>query len=297
MTFAELLTAARKRLEKAGVDTPLLDAEVLLAHAAGVKRIDLYTNRNESPAEKQIESFDSMIRRREERCPVAYITGTREFWSLEIRVNPEVLIPRPETELVVQRALAFLGDKGKDPEAVFDILDLCTGSGCIAAALAHEIPGAHLTVTDASRRALCVAKENLAFAEGRVRFLEGDLFEALRTAEDPSPAESGGSGLFDLIVSNPPYIPEKLLASLAPEICRHEPSGALNGGESGLDFALRIIEDAVPFLKKGAALIMEIGSDQSAALARAVSNRRDYAGFSVSEDLSGMERVITAWKS
>lgn len=298
MTLIELLNDARERLTKAGVDTPLLDAEILLAHATGMRRIDLYMNRSEAPSAERAKIFEEMLCRRIDRCPVAYITGVREFWSIPIRVTPDVLIPRPETELVVEEALKAMALRRNRGDAVAPtILDLCTGSGCIAAALATEIPDATLTATDVSPAALEVARSNLSFAEGRVKFLVGDLFEALPPANLASGGGSVGRGPFDMIVSNPPYVPDGDRGSMAPEIVRHEPEGALYGGESGLDFALRIIEDAPLHMKSGGALVMEIGFGQAEKLKAAAAGLSCCAGAFLSKDLAGIERVITIWKN
>lgn len=298
MTLIELLNDARERLIEAGVDTPLLDAEILLAHATGMRRIDLYMNRSDTPSADLAKNFEEMLCRRIDRCPVAYITGVREFWSIPIRVTPDVLIPRPETELVVEEALKAIALRrnGGDADAP-RILDLCTGSGCIAAALATEIPDATLTATDVSPAALEVARSNLSFAEGRVKFLVGDLFEALPPANVASGGNSAGRGPFDIIVSNPPYVPDGDRGSMAPEIVRHEPEAALYGGESGLDFALRIIEDAPLHLKSGGALVMEIGFGQAEKLKAAAAGLSCCAGAFLSKDLAGIERVITIWKN
>jgi release factor glutamine methyltransferase len=299
MTLIELINDAERRLTKAGIDTPRLDAEVLLAQATGMKRVDLYTNRGTVPPEAAQKLFEEMIRRRLENCPVAYITGVREFWSMPIRVTADVLIPRPESELIVERALEIIrtGEQGSGTKREINILDLGTGSGCIAAALAKELPHARLTVTDVSAEALDVARTNLTFAGERVEFRCGDLFDAL--SRDPSDPGSRitGHGLFDLIATNPPYIPNGHEPMLGREITEHEPRVALYGGKSGLDFAGRIIEDASRFLKPGGWVVMEMGLGQAEKLEAMAREFGGYADVVISRDLAGIERVISLWKN
>ena len=282
MTLIDLVNEAEQVLAQAGVASPRLDAEVLLAHRMSIQRVDLYLNRTMEPGDDIAERFRDDIVRRAAGCPVAFITGVREFWSMPIRVTPDVLIPRPETELVVERALEVMTDHLH----AIEILDLCTGSGCIAAALARELPRALITLADLSEKALAIARENLAFAADRTKLHCGDLFGAL-------PAGSS----FDLIVSNPPYIPEGHRRMLAREITEHEPHMALFAGMSGLDFAGRIIEDAPLFLKPRGWLVMEMGLGQADKLE---AMAREFGGWDdvvISKDLAGIERVISLWKN
>lgn len=234
-----ILEKAIRELEAAECETPHLDAEVLLAHALGCPRFDLY--KNDTGYQVPYDTFWSYLERRKRREPVAYIVGYKEFWSLNIKVTPDVLIPRPETEAVVEKVLASGRRFNK-------ILDLCTGSGCIAAALASELPMAHFVVSDISKKALDIAQENLAFAQGRVTFIQSHLFENI-------------TGRFDLIVSNPPYVTSQELEKLEPEIKNYEPRLALDGGADGLDFVRKIRQDAPRFLKPDGWLILENGPE------------------------------------
>lgn len=281
MTIVDLLNDAEKRLAENDVDTPRLDAEVLISHVLNCSRADLYMQRERKLSSKQQKLIKEHIERRAAGEPVAYITGIKEFWSIPIRVTPDVLIPRPETELVVERALEIVGKKDRR----VDILDLCTGSGCIAAALATELPQAQITVTDVSKKAIEMAKRNLSFAKGRVRFHIGDLFKAL-----PKPQE------FDLITANPPYVPTSHKRYLPREIADREPEIALYAGKSGLDFMARIIEDGSRFLKPGGWLVMEMGLGQTAKLQRSAEQFGGYGQVVVSEDLARIERVISLRK-
>ena len=284
MKIFDLLNAAEARLSQAGCDTARLDAEVLLAFVLGTDRASLYARRSAAPSDDELVRFDAAIARRAEGCPVAYITGVKEFWSLPIAVTPDVLIPRPDTETVVREALALFPDRSRELCA----LDLCTGSGCIAAALAQEFPRAQITATDASSNAIALARRNLGFAGTRVQCLVGDLFQALGGA-DATP--------FDLITANPPYIPNVEIPRLAREIADFEPRQALAGGENGLDFVSRIIEDAARFLTPGGWLVMEIGAGQSGdATAMALAAER-YDTVRTARDLAGVERVILARRS
>lgn len=236
---------ATEELKRAGCETPELDAEVLLAHALGCERFEIYTNTNKCQALTVIlPLFQSYIERRKHREPVAIIIGYKGFWSLKLKVTPDVLVPRPETEKVVETALKMLQI---EPGTNCHLLDLCTGSGAIAAALANELPHAQFVVTDISPKALAVAKENLQFAEGRITFLQSDLFENV-------------TGLFDLIVSNPPYIPSAEIAALMPEVRDFEPRLALDGGADGLDFVRRIRHDFSGYLKPSGCLVLENGA-------------------------------------
>lgn len=237
---------ATAELKAAGCDTPDLDAEVLLAHALGCERFEIYTaNTSKCQALTDIlPIFQNNIERRKRREPVAYILGYKEFWSLKLKVTPDVLVPRPETEKVVETALKMLQI---EPGTHCQILDLCTGSGCIAAALASELPHAQFVLTDISEKALAVAKENLKFAEGRITFLQSDLFKNV-------------TGRFDLIVSNPPYIPSAELETLMPEVRDFEPRLALDGGRDGLDFVRQIRHHFSKHLKPSGCCILENGA-------------------------------------
>ena len=268
-----LLNQAVKTLEKAGVETPKLDAEVLLAHALGCERHELYTKNItgcQAPGD-DFEKFRTYIQRRCKREPVAYIRGFKEFWSLKIKVTPAVLIPRPETETLVEKVVEILrpstglrasGNRSGhgessipghgEPVEPCTILDLCTGSGCIAAALATELPDAQITVADISKEALDVARENLAFAKERITFIQSNLFEKI-----PPPS----TGKFDLIVSNPPYIPSTQITQLFPEVSRYEPRLALDGGPDGLAFIDKIKQTAPNFLNPNGWLVLEAGSE------------------------------------
>ena len=267
----EALDSAVVALSAAGVDTPRLDAEVLLAHALGVDRAALVMDRDRAVEGAAVRVFQTAVRRRAfDREPVAYITGVKGFRHLELLVDPRVLVPRPETETLVEAALDALPRGAR-------VVDVGTGSGAIALALKDERPDLEVTGTDVSEDALAVARANGERLGLEVAFARADLL--------------AGVGEFDAVVSNPPYVEDG--AQLAPEIVRHEPSLALRAGPEGLD-VLRLLVPAAAALAAGV-LAVEVGAGQAVAveeLARA-------AGFARSErrrDLAGVERVVVAWR-
>jgi release factor glutamine methyltransferase len=276
------IAAASARLARAGVESARLDAELLIAAAAGVSRATLIAGGVEIDA-PLAERFERMAARREAREPLAYIVGYREFFSLEFVVREGVLIPRPETETVVEAALDFLRER---PAA--RVLDLGTGSGAIAIAIAANAPAARIFALEISKVSLEVAADNARrhrFAD-RIAFLQGDCFAAL---VDQAPQFDP----FDLIVSNPPYIGEPEFAALAPEVRDFEPRVALDGGCDGMDFYRRIAVGLARWLAPGGEVILEVGAGQ----ADAVEAMMRAAGSAVSarrRDLAGIDRVVRA---
>ena len=247
-TVGRLLTWTKDYLERRGSESPRLDAEVLLARVLGCERVRLYTNYEDEVGERDRAAFRDLVRRRAEGTPVAYLVGRKEFYSLPLKVSPAVLIPRPDSEFVVVEFLAAL--KGVESARCVDV---GTGSGCLALACAKHLPGSTFDATDLSPEALAVASANaeaLGLAD-RVRFHEGDLLAPLADA-----------GPFDAIVSNPPYVPTGVIPTLAAGVRDYEPQRALDGGVDGLRVVARLVEQAVPLLRPGGHLILEIGSDQ-----------------------------------
>jgi release factor glutamine methyltransferase len=283
MKITDLLRDAASRLAAANIDGARLDAEVLLAFVLGTDRAGLYARDLAPLSDGDRARFADAVRRRADGCPVAFITGMKEFWSIPIAVTQATLIPRPDTETVVHEALALFPDRRESVR----ILDLCAGSGCIAAALAQELPASSITVADLSAAALDVARGNLAFAGDRALFLAGDLFTALPEGTPP----------FDLITANPPYIPRADYERLPREIRDFEPADALVGGENGLDFVSRIIEDAPRFLVPGGWLAMELGQGQSGDGIAMATASGAYDTIRTAQDLAGIERVVMARRS
>jgi len=286
-SVGQVFSKAVIELTAHGISNPRLDAEVLLAHALGTDRTGLYTRLHVPLSLEQQETFRVLFQRRMQREPLQYITGVREFWSLEFKVDLRVLIPRPETEVVVETALRLLSQSAiRNPQSA--ILDIGTGSGCIAIVLAKELPQAEVWATDVSADALAVAGENArhhGVAE-RIRFLQGDLFSPLAGKEDG----------FDLIVANPPYIARPELAALQPEVRDWEPLAALDGGPDGLDFYRRLLHEGPTYLRTGGWLVMEIGHGQGTAVLRLARERRDLADCRCVSDYAAGERVVIACK-
>lgn len=279
-----ILKSSEEKLKVAGIESARLDAEVLLSYVLGISRADLYLQRSNYKIDKAtLNKFEILIRKRAEHCPVAYLTGKKEFWSLSLQVTPDVLIPRPETELIVECALRFMKSKHETCNCDCSILDLCTGSGCIAAALATELTNAQITVVDISPAAIEVARKNLAFAGSRIKFITGNLFEHL------------ANEAFDIITANPPYIPSPDMQYLAHDILKYEPLSALDGGKSGLDLASKIIKNTKHHLLKNGYLIMEMGEGQAGALTQ-LGHKAGFEKIAQYKDLAGIERVISFQK-
>ena len=273
MNVRDLLAAASRQLGGAR-----LEAELLLAHALGVSRARLYAWPEHEPEPKQREAFDRLVAARERGEPIAYLTGRREFWSLDLAVTPDVLIPRHETELLVELALDRIAS-----DRQVRVADLGTGSGAIALALARERPLARVTATDASAAALDVARRNAArLGIGNVAFAVGDWYAAL------------GDARFDLIISNPPYIAAGD-AHLAQGDLRFEPAAALASGADGLDAIRRIVADAPEHLADGGALLLEHGFDQSLRV-RALLDAAGFQNVTSVSDNGGHERVTLGTK-
>ena len=271
-TVRHLLDDAAATLADAS-PAPRLDAELLLAHALGQARSHLRAHPEKTPDTRALEAFRALVAARRRGEPIAYLTSKREFWSLELKVTPATLIPRHETELLVELALQHI-----PPDAAWEILDLGTGSGAIALAIAHERPRCRITATDQSTTALAVAKENAAdLCISNVKFLEGDWF--IPVAERR----------FHLIASNPPYVPEGD-PHLDVGDLRYEPRSALAAGPQGLDDLQRIVGGASGHLEPGGWLMLEHGHDQGEAV-RALLVAGGFEGAITCKDLAGHDRV------
>ncbi|WP_439620765.1 peptide chain release factor N(5)-glutamine methyltransferase [Gemmata sp.] len=281
-TNRALLNWTTEYLAKKGIESPKVDAQVLLAHVLGCKKVDLLVNFDQQPPEADRNRFKELIQRRIAGWPVAYLVGARDFYLLTFEVTPAVLIPRPETETLVAEALAFL-----KPKTAPAVLDVGTGSGCIGVSIAHQKKDAHATAIDVSPDALEVAKRNAAKAgvADRMTFLQGDLF-------GPLPA----GATFDLIASNPPYIAAGEFAGLQAEVRDHEPRAALDGGADGLAFYRRIAAAVGPFLKPGGKLLLEVGSTQDEAVRGLLAAQPDLEVGPTLKDDAKHPRVVTAKK-
>lgn len=282
-TIADLLSKSAAWLGDKGCTSPRLDAELLLAEVLGMSRVDLYVKFDQPLIPSEIGSYREFIRRRAEGEPVAYILGRAYFHNLEIKVNGSVLIPRPETEHLVEAAIEFLmeGDWPSPPE----VLDLCTGSGAIAIAIVKGFPEADITASDASGEALALAAENatLTGVAPRIRFIQSDLFEDI----DPV-------ATYDLIVANPPYISAEEWEGLPRDVREFEPREALYGGTDGLDFYRLLAEQAPQQLKPYGGLVLETGSTQAAAVSEMLEASGHFKTVGVFQDYAGLDRVVMA---
>jgi release factor glutamine methyltransferase len=276
ITLAEVLRRSTEYLETHGSPTPRLDAELLLAHGLGLSRIELYTQFERPLSEPELAACRELVRRRGQREPVAYVIGHWGFRRLDLCVDARVLVPRPETELAVERCLALL-----DGEQQPTVLDVGTGSGAIALALKDELPDAVVVACDVSPDALDVARDNATRLGLEVELVESDLLDRVP------------DGQFRLIVSNPPYIAESELATLQPEVAQHEPRLATVAGSEGLDVYRRLLPQASQRLDSGGHLVLECGAGQAGTLV-AELERLGYADPGVDSDLSGIERVVWA---
>ena len=280
-TLLSAWSAARDRLKAAGVDSPVLDARMLIEDAAGVTRLDIVTDPYRELSAAQLAAIEAHMARRAAREPVSYILGKKAFWKSEFTVSPAVLSPRPETELVVETALTLVGE-----ETPARALDLGTGSGAIAISLLIERPMLRAVGVDFSAEALAIARFNA------VAQIVADRLE-LRTGDW---AEGLGEGAFDLVVSNPPYIRSGAIDLLAPEVSRYEPRAALDGGPDGLAAYRALAPALARVLKPGGGFALEIGEGQ----AEAVWAHLDAAGLTplgVREDLAAIPRVVFGRKA
>ncbi len=277
-TVRRVLEWTTQHLKKHESETPRLDAEILLAHARNCPRIALYTQFDEPLSDPVRAKMRELVQRRAQSEPVAYLVGHREFFSLDFDVTRDVLIPRPDTETLVMAVL----DAAK-PLAEPKILDLCTGSGCVAIAVAKNCPAAIVTATDLSPAALTVAKENAEKhkVDQRVTFQEGDLFAAV-----------GSEERFDIIAGNPPYVTTAELETLATDIRKYEPRQALDGGPDGLDVVRRIVRDAAAHLQPGGSIFLEISPEQGDAVQQIFTEAGTFTDLRAIKDLSGRTRVV-----
>ena len=286
MLIRELLDKACLRLAKAGIEDPEIDAALLLGHCLGKSRTTLYLMGDESLLRETEEQFLSLLQRRVQREPVAYILGVQEFWSLDFLVSPDVLIPRPETELLIEKAIRVWRDFSRSPGV---ILDLCCGSGVIAIVLAKEL-GRKVLAIDLSMEAILIAKENAGRhgVSHLVNFLQSDLLSALA----PVPCLS-------LVVSNPPYVSQQEIASgLQPEVDRYEPRLALDGGDKGIEIIKRIDDELRCRMLPGADLFMEIGTEQGADILSLFAEEKkltkSFTELVVEQDYAGHDRIFHA---
>jgi len=288
-TVGKLLEKSRSYLEDKGIEAARLSVELLLSHALGCERIQIYTSFEQPVPELVLARFRQLVKLRAQHVPVGYLTGKANFYSLEFSVNQDVLIPRPETELLVEQVINLCRASHFANPA---ILEIGTGSGCVAIALAKNLPHAQLVATDISAAALALAKAN-AQSHGlseRIRFAQGDLFQALNNGAD-RPAG------FDFIVSNPPYVSHEEMPDLPPDVREYEPRVALLAGDQALDVHRRIVDAAGGYLAQQGKLLMELGYEQAQA-ARGLLEQSGYLSeVRTVRDLQGHERVVIGEKA
>ena len=284
-TIQRLLTWVTEYLTQKGVDSPRLSAELLLSHVLGLKRIELYTQYNKVVPQEQLTQLRGLVKRAGEHEPVAYLVGRTEFYSIEFEVTPDCLIPRPETELLVQRSIELLR-KRTGPQSV---CDLCTGCGIIAVAIAKNVPDVKVVATDISEPALALAAKNVEKHQlgEKIELRHGDLFEPLVPRLD----------VFDLIVCNPPYVSAPEYEALDRNVKEYEPRLALYAGEDGLDLYRRLVEKVDQFLKTDGTLLLEVGYRQGPAVRELLEQTKTFAQIRIDKDLQSHDRVVTAQRA
>lgn len=270
MTFREALNQGTALLKAAGVPEAELDASYLLEFVWGIGRHDFFLKQNECVKESEWLRYKELLLKRAKRMPLQHIIGETEFMGLPFYVNRDVLIPRQDTECLVERVLPFAKAKS--------VLDMCTGSGCIGISIAKLCPETRVTAVDVSDKALQIASENAKRNEVKVTFVESDLFEQI-------------TGRYDLIVSNPPYIEHEEIQTLMPEVRDYEPASALDGGEDGLDFYRKITSQASEYLACGGMLAFEIGYNQGRAV-EALMKEQDFFDIEIGRDYAGLDRMV-----
>jgi release factor glutamine methyltransferase len=288
MTILELLNWSNSYLRDHRIENPRLNAELLLAHSLNLSREGLYIHLHGQVQEKERETLERMIERRIKGEPLQYILEHQEFWSFDFKVNRHVLIPRPESELLVEQALSILS---KDSfETTRFVLELGTGSGAIAISLAKELKEVFWVATDISRDALVLAMENAKSAGviHHIEFVNGDLFAPFRFFRGRKP--------FDLILSNPPYINRSEIPGLPREVKDHEPISALDGGEDGLEFYRSVTSQAPFYLRKGGWLLLEVGQGQGSKVSDMIEKGGCFNMPELIRDFSGIERVVKTQK-
>lgn len=285
-TILKLLQWTTSYFRSRDIENPRASAEILLAHALHKERIDLYLCYDQPLSGEELERYKALIKKRIKREPDAYITGTKEFWSMELAVGPDVLIPRPETECLVEAVHSILSKVSS--KASLRILELGTGSGAITLALVSQMPGHVYFATDCSIEAVRLAKRNAVrhHFDDKVHFLCADWLAPFCL----------NNALFDVIVSNPPYIKTGSINDLQPEIYKYEPVIALDGGQDGLDSLRRIINSAHRYLNKDGWLFLEIGFDQKDRVGNVITECGRYSQVVFSKDYSECDRVVSMRK-
>jgi release factor glutamine methyltransferase len=285
-TIQKLLNWVTEYLTSKKIDSPRLGAELLLSYVLGLKRIELYTQFEKTVAREQLDRLHNLVERAGKHEPIAYLAGKTEFYSLELETTADCMIPRPETELLVERAVEFLRTRSSKQL----VCDLCTGSGCIAVAIAQNYPDCRIIATDISDAALSIAARNIGKynLKERIQLLCGDLFDPIVPQLD--------IGKFDLIVCNPPYISANEFEKLDKNVKEYEPKLALFAGDDGLDIYRRIVERVGEFLKPNAALMLEIGYSHGRAVRGLLEGTGGFTKITIEKDFHDYGRIVIAEK-
>ena len=275
MTIREVLTNIRERLQNAGIEDFEYESWVFLDWKLHIDRAEFYMNPNGEVKEELLEELEDVLKQREQRVPLQYLMGECEFMGYDFYVDERVLIPRQDTECLVELAVESIRKKSTKVK----VLDLCTGSGCIGISVSKLCPDTEVTLADISDGALAVAKKNAQNLSADVTLIKGNLFENIE-------------GRFDYILSNPPYIPSEVIEGLMPEVKEHEPRLALDGEADGLSFYRKIIDEAPDYLNPDGRIYFEIGAEQGEDLTR-LMNERGFSEVKVHKDLAGLDRIVT----
>ncbi|HVU26135.1 MAG TPA: peptide chain release factor N(5)-glutamine methyltransferase [Verrucomicrobiae bacterium] len=289
MTVLEAIQKSADFLGKKNVESPRLQTELLLAHLLKMPRMNLYLNFERALTTEETNQFRELIKHRGQREPLQHIVGSTSFCGFEIAVNKNALVPRPETELLAELGWKFLG------ENKMTALDFGTGSGCIAISLAAKCPNANIFALDISMGALALAKQNAEINKvaERIKFIQGDGFAGLEKWWGERPREPKENFQFDLIISNPPYIPTSEIETLQPEVKDFDPRAALDGGADGLDFYRMFATQAKPFLKANGKIMLEFGDGQAAAIRQIFENEK-WIVEEIKSDYSQRPRILAA---
>ncbi len=281
-TVLQLLKETTRYFEGKGIPNPRLDAEILLAHTLNLDRVGLYLNFDRPLTREELSSYRGVVLRRAKREPIQYIIGYKEFWSLDLKVGPGVLIPRPETELLVECALRYISER----EPPLSMLDIGTGCGAISIALAKEMPELRVWAVDSSVDAIRYARENIErhHVNERIKLFVGRCLEPVKEKQVS----------FDAIVSNPPYVRSKELSSLQPEIRDFEPIEALDGGEDGLGVIREIVSASPGYLKESGRIFIEIGDGEADRVSQLLEDTGTFKDIKILRDLAGIARVVEA---
>ncbi len=287
-TIKDLIPVTADYLKKKNIESPRLCAEILLSHQLDISRLKLYLEYDQPVGENDLGKYRAMIKRLAEGEPIQYITGVQEFWSMDFTVNRNVLIPRPETEILVEQVIRVYKENNYAERPAVNILDMCTGSGAIAVAIASELKNAEIFAVDISKEAIETANKNIIRHEmtERITLLEGNLFEPF----------INNHKYFDIIVSNPPYVTEEEFKLLPGKIRNFEPQIALESGADGLSHIRTILEKASQFLNPGGWLLLEMDPGQIDRVRSIINSDDSYLNMAVVKDYSGRNRVVTAQK-